>query len=176
MHNKPLLPEEWTNELGKDKLIQLLEEPIRKASEARAKGKTIYPPEADTFKAFELCKPAKLKVVILGQDPYHGEHQAHGLCFSVPDGAAIPASLRNILKELADDLAHPGLTSGNLEAWAKQGVLMLNAVLSVEAKKAGSHSNFGWQKFTDYVIETISCNFDHIVFVLWETTLRKKLL
>ncbi|KAB2822887.1 MAG: uracil-DNA glycosylase, partial [Paludibacter sp.] len=115
-------------------------------------AKTIYPPAPLIFNAFDRCPFHQVKVVIIGQDPYHGPGQAHGLCFSVPPGVEVPPSLVNIYKELERDLGIPPSTSGDLTSWAKQGVLLLNATLNVEAHKAGSHQNKGWELFTDGVI------------------------
>lgn len=129
--------------------------------------KPIYPPPHVIFNAFELCPFDQVKVVILGQDPYHGFGQAHGLSFSVPEGVRPPPSLQNIYKELRDDLGVPVRTSGNLEHWAKQGVLLLNATLTVEAGKPGSHQGLGWEEFTDAVIKKLSDDKEHLVFILW---------
>jgi len=131
-----------------------------------AETQTIYPPNNLIFNAFNLCHFSQTKVVIIGQDPYHGEGQANGLCFAVNDGVKIPPSLRNIFKELHTDL---GIipTSGNLARWAKQGVLLLNSILTVQANKAASHRNKGWEQFTDAVIKQISEQQAQIVFLLW---------
>lgn len=129
--------------------------------------KKIYPPPADIFRAFEWCPFEKVKVVILGQDPYHGKGQANGLCFSVHHGIQNPPSLQNIFKELADDIGGDMRMDGNLEDWAKQGVLLLNATLTVEASKAGSHQKKGWEMFTDAVIKILSEQKEHLVFILW---------
>ncbi len=132
-------------------------------------------PESDSvFEAFNRATFDKVKVVILGQDPYHGPRQAHGLCFSVFEDAKIPPSLKNIFKEIEADLGKPVPGNGNLARWADQGVLMLNAVLTVQAHKAGSHSRKGWEKFTDKVIEIISAKKENIVFLLWGGPARKK--
>jgi uracil-DNA glycosylase len=128
---------------------------------------TVYPPPKLIFNAFDLCPFDHVKVVILGQDPYHGPGQAHGLSFSVPDGVKNPPSLQNIYKELTSDLGVPPKTSGNLEAWAKQGVLLLNATLTVLPQRPGSHQGLGWETFTDAVIKTISDQKEHVVFILW---------
>ena len=136
--------------------------------------KTIYPPAKLIFNAFDLTSFDNVKVVIIGQDPYHGEHQAHGLCFSVNDNVAFPPSLVNIFKELERDLSLPFPKSGNLERWAKQGVFLLNATLTVEAGKAGSHQNKGWEEFTDRVIKELSERREHIVFMLWGSYAQKK--
>lgn len=128
----------------------------------------VFPPKSQILNALRLCPFAKLKVVIIGQDPYHNPGQANGLSFSVSDGVAVPPSLKNIFKELENDM--PGFkipASGNLEAWAKQGVLLLNAVLTVQANQAGSHKLFGWQRFTDAIIELINREKTHVVFMLW---------
>ena len=128
---------------------------------------TIYPHPKNIFNAFTLCPFSKVKVVILGQDPYHGPHQAHGLSFSVPDGIKPPPSLQNIYKELKNDLGKDIPTSGNLEHWARQGVLLLNATLTVRASLAGSHQGLGWENFTDSIIKIISDKKEHVVFILW---------
>lgn len=127
----------------------------------------IYPPAKLIFNAFDQCPFEHLKVVILGQDPYHGPGQAHGLCFSVNDGVDFPPSLRNIFKELKIDLGKEIPASGNLTNWAKQGVLLLNATLTVRANHAGSHQNKGWEQFTDAVIHKINEQKNHVVFILW---------
>ncbi len=143
------------------------------AAEVQA-GKTIYPPRESYFHALNLTPPSAVKVVIIGQDPYHGVGQAHGLSFSVQPGMDVPPSLRNMYKELEDDLGvtHPG--HGFLEGWAHEGVLMLNAVLSVEAHKAGSHQKKGWEKFTDRIIEVLNSQQDGLVFILWGGHAQKK--
>lgn len=124
----------------------------------------IYPPGKLIFNAFDHCPAEQTKVVILGQDPYHGPGQAHGLCFSVPEGIEQPPSLQNIFKEINNDLGKPVPTSGNLERWAEQGVLLLNATLTVRAHQAGSHQNKGWETFTDAVIKIISEKKENLVF------------
>ena len=131
------------------------------------KSQTIYPPGKLIFSAFNLTPLTAIRMVILGQDPYHGRGQAHGLAFSVPDGIAIPPSLQNIYKELHEDLGIPIPNTGNLEKWAKQGVLLLNATLTVRASQPGSHQNHGWEPFTDQVIRTISELRAGVVFLLW---------
>ena len=128
---------------------------------------TIFPPGPKIFNAFAHTPFKKVRVVILGQDPYHGKGQAHGLCFSVPDGIQPPPSLVNIFKEIRDDIGTPIPPTGNLERWADQGVLLINATLTVRSGQAGSHQNRGWEKFTDAVIQTISDRGDHVVFLLW---------
>jgi len=138
------------------------------------KTRTIYPPGKDIFNAFDLCPVDKVKVVIIGQDPYHGKGQAHGLCFSVKDGVAVPPSLRNIYKELNNDIGKAIPETGNLEHWAKQGVLMLNATLTVRAGQAGSHQGKGWETFTDAAIKQIAEAKDNLVFMLWGAYAQKK--
>ena len=133
-----------------------------------------FPPAKLVFNAFNLCPFNKVKVVILGQDPYHGLGQAMGLSFSVPDGIMLPPSLQNIYKEIHSDLGKPIPTSGDLTRWAKQGVLLLNATLTVRAHEANSHQALGWQNFTDAAIETINTHREHIVFMLWGGFARSK--
>lgn len=127
----------------------------------------IFPPAKLIFNAFDQCPFDQVKVVILGQDPYHGPGQAHGLCFSVNDGIDFPPSLRNIFKEIHDDTGAPVPTSGNLTRWARQGVLLLNATLTVRAHQAGSHQKRGWEQFTDSVIHLVANRLEHVVFILW---------
>ncbi len=130
-------------------------------------GKTIYPPASLIFNAFNLTPFSKVKVVILGQDPYHGPGQAHGLCFSVPEGIAQPPSLVNIFNEIKDDLGIQPPNHGNLEHWAKQGILLLNAFLTVRANTPASHSKIGWEHFTNAVIKKLSDEKDGLIFLLW---------
>lgn len=134
---------------------------------AYTSGVPVYPPPKQIFRAFELCSFDAIRVVILGQDPYHGPHQAHGLCFSVEDGTPLPPSLKNIYKELRDDLGAPIPATGNLSGWGKQGVLLLNATLTVHAGIAGSHQGWGWEEFTDAIIKKVSEKSEHVVFLLW---------
>ena len=134
----------------------------------------VYPPVDDEFAALHLTPFADTRVLILGQDPYHGPGQAHGLCFSVRQGVAVPPSLLNIFKELEADLGCPPPGHGNLEAWARQGVLLLNAVLTVRAHHAGSHAKKGWEQFTDQVIATLAAKDERVVFILWGAYARKK--
>ncbi len=131
------------------------------------KSRKIYPAAKNIFNAFDHCAFNNLKIVILGQDPYHGPGQAHGLCFSVNDGVDFPPSLRNIFKELKSDVGKEIPNSGNLTSWAQQGVLLLNASLTVRAYEAGSHQNKGWEQFTDAVIHKINEEKEHVVFILW---------
>ncbi|MEV6634221.1 uracil-DNA glycosylase [Actinoplanes sp. NPDC051470] len=141
---------------------------------AEYRDHTIYPPIEDLFAAYRLCPPSSVSVMILGQDPYHGPGQAHGLSFSVRDGVRIPPSLRNVFKELASDLGVTVPSTGDLTGWARQGVLLLNAVLTVRATKAGSHAGKGWEAFTDATIEALNARDDRIVFLLWGGYARKK--
>lgn len=135
---------------------------------------TIYPPGRLIFNAFDLCPFDRVKVVIIGQDPYHGPGQAHGLCFSVNDGIAYPPSLVNIFKEIKADIGTEPPTTGNLTRWARQGVLLLNATLTVRAHQAGSHQNKGWELFTDAVIRLLAEEKEHLVFILWGAYAQRK--
>ena len=137
-------------------------------------SQTIYPPGSLIFNAFDHCSFDHTKVVIVGQDPYHGPNQAHGLCFSVNEGVRQPPSLQNIFKELRDDLGTSIPQSGNLSRWAEQGVLLLNATLTVRAGQAGSHQNKGWEDFTDKVLKKLSENKENVVFLLWGAYAQKK--
>jgi uracil-DNA glycosylase len=134
----------------------------------------VYPPGKLIFNAFEKCPFDRVKVVILGQDPYHGPGQAHGLCFSVPDGVEFPPSLQNIFQEIQNDLGRAVPGSGNLERWAIQGVFLLNATLTVRAHQAGSHQNKGWETFTDKVIHLLAEEREHLVFMLWGSYAQQK--
>jgi uracil-DNA glycosylase len=136
---------------------------------------TIFPPEAEVFAALTLTPIDQVRVLILGQDPYHDDHQAHGLCFSVQAGVAIPPSLSNIFKELQSDLGCKIPNNGNLTAWAKQGVLLLNTALTVRAHQANSHKDRGWEIFTDAVIKAVNAKTDPVIFVLWGANARKKI-
>ena len=156
----------------KDALAPEFEKPyfadlVRFLHQEKDAGQTIYPPGSQIFRAFELTPLPQVKVVILGQDPYHGPGQAMGLSFSVPDGVPAPPSLVNIFKEIESDLGIRMSGRPNLENWARQGVLLLNAMLTVRAGMAGSHSGIGWQQFTDAVIRTVSDRCDGVVFLLW---------
>lgn len=136
--------------------------------------KKVFPPGKLIFNAFDQCPLDEVKVVIIGQDPYHNDGQAHGLCFSVNDGIEFPPSLINIFKEIERDLGIPSPASGNLMRWAKQGVLLLNATLTVEAHKAGSHQGKGWEVFTDAVIAKLATEKEHLVFMLWGNYAQQK--
>jgi uracil-DNA glycosylase len=166
MQINPVIENSWKQELSEEfqseyfqSLKSFLVEEKRKYS--------IFPPGSEIFAAFNYTPFDHVKVVILGQDPYHGPGQANGLCFSVKPGIAKPPSLQNIFKELNNDLGIPIPASGNLEKWAMQGVLLLNATLTVRANQAGSHQNKGWEKFTDAVIKKLSEKKNDIVFILW---------
>jgi uracil-DNA glycosylase len=135
--------------------------------EAYRRGESIFPPPSLVFNAFTHCPFNQVKVVILGQDPYHGKGQAHGLSFSVPDGVRIPPSLQNIYKEIASDISTPVQTDGDLTRWADQGVLLINATLTVRESEPASHQGLGWEEFTDTVIRTISEKRENVVFLLW---------
>ena len=167
------IPATWKKQLGTgiDPSFNRLQTYIAKEVAA---GKTIFPPEGQIFQALQFTSIEQVKVVILGQDPYHGPGQAHGLSFSVPEGERLPPSLRNIYKELAADLGTPVATSGNLSRWAKQGVLLLNAVLTVESGLAGSHAGKGWEDITDSIIKAVSKRCDGVVFILWGNYALKK--
>ena len=141
---------------------------------AERERSVVYPPAPDVFRALHLTSYADTKVVILGQDPYHGQDQAHGLCFSVRKGVAPPPSLVNIRKELRDDLGIEAPPHGDLEAWARQGVLLLNACLTVRASQAGSHAGRGWETFTDAVLRAVNAKRERVVFLLWGAFARKK--
>ena len=170
-----LLPKDWQALLASE-----FDQPYMLAlqgflSAEQMQGKTIYPPADQIFTAFNLTPLKNVKVVILGQDPYHGPDQAHGLSFSVPSSIKkLPPSLKNIYKELNTDLGLPIATTGNLTPWAKQGVLLLNAILTVERKNAGSHQKQGWEAFTNRIIELLSEHCENVVFVLWGAYAQKK--
>lgn len=168
------VPESWRAALA----------PVLETAEARrlggwlkreeAEGKAIYPPRGQRLRALELTPLDQVKVVILGQDPYHGPGQAHGLCFSVPEGVAVPPSLVNIYKELESDLGVARRATGNLEHWARQGVLLLNNSLTVEAHKAGSHAGKGWEAITDAAVAAVAACEEPSVFILWGSHARNK--
>lgn len=163
---KALLNSDWqkvlSQEFDKEYFIQMNE-----LLEKEYAQEVIFPPKEEVFNAFNYTTYDKVKVLILGQDPYHDINQAHGLCFSVRKGVKIPPSLRNIYKELHSDIAFTIPSHGNLEKWAKQGILMLNAVLTVKAHEAGSHAKIGWHSFTDSVISIMNDRQDPVIFVLW---------
>lgn len=161
-----VIEESWKKALCKEFESQYFADLKEFLIEERSKYR-IYPPGSKIFNAFDLTPLSEVKVVIIGQDPYHGPGQAHGLCFSVPDGIYPPPSLLNIFKELKSDLNIDPPKSGNLEKWAKQGVLLLNASLTVREAKAGSHQGKGWERFTDAAIKAVSDHCSNVVFILW---------
>lgn len=156
----------WSDFLDQQKSKKYFIELLDKLNQARKKA-TVYPLEEDLFSCFELCSYDNLKVVIIGQDPYHGENQAHGLSFSVKPGVKIPPSLKNIYKELQNDLGVTHPNHGYLAAWAKQGVLLMNTIWSVEAGKAGSHKKLGWESFTKNLLTLLNDYEKPLVFILW---------
>lgn len=164
----------WQSVIG-DELHKPYMENLRDfLKQEKAAGKTIYPPGPLIFNAFNHTPFEKVKVVIIGQDPYHGSNQAHGLSFSVPKGVDLPPSLQNIYKEIAADLHINMSRNGDLTPWADQGVLLLNATLTVEQAQAGSHQNKGWEQFTDAAIAALNQHREHLVFVLWGSYAQKK--
>jgi len=166
---------EWKDVIGEQKEQPYFQNLMSFIQTKRNQGITIYPEQQDVFNAFKLTKFSEVKVVILGQDPYHGPGQAHGLCFSVKRGTAIPPSLRNIFLEIHNDIPDFVIPDhGCLEAWAKQGVLLLNTVLTVEAGKPQSHAGIGWEIFTDSVITVLSEKKEALVFLLWGNPAQKK--
>ena len=171
--NKVNLPQAWLDILGAEfsrdyfkKLAVFVREEYLK--------KKIFPQPKEIFRAFELCLPAEIKVVILGQDPYHGVGQANGLCFAVRENVSLPPSLKNIFKEIESDLGIKPLANGDLSRWAKQGVLLLNSTLTVEAREPGSHQGRGWEEFTDVVIRKVAELRPGLVFILWGNYAKKK--
>ncbi|MBP2845323.1 uracil-DNA glycosylase [Dickeya oryzae] len=165
----------WHDVLAQEKEQPYFVNTLSFVHQERAAGKVIYPPQKDVFNAFRFTEFHDVKVVILGQDPYHGPNQAHGLSFSVRPGVPAPPSLVNIYKELANDIAGFEIPShGFLQSWAQQGVMLLNTVLTVEAGKAHSHANLGWETFTDKVIENLNAHREGIVFLLWGSHAQKK--
>jgi uracil-DNA glycosylase len=167
------IEESWSREL-KDEFERPYFKELVDFIKEEYSSTTVYPPAKIIFNAFDSCPFDKVKVVILGQDPYHGPNQAHGLCFSVNDGVAFPPSLVNIFKEIESDLGISIPNSGNLTRWSNQGVLLLNATLTVRAHQAGSHQNKGWETFTDSVIRILSERKKDIVFMLWGSYAQKK--
>jgi len=166
---------DWTQLLKKEKQSQHFRSAMEYVNQQRSAGKVIYPPVDKVFEAFRVTPFDNIKVVILGQDPYHGAGQAHGLCFSVAKDVPIPPSLKNIYKELHSDLGIAPARHGNLLAWAEQGVFLLNTVLTVQAGQAHSHRGRGWETFTDNVIKLISEHAEHLVFLLWGAPAQKKI-
>ncbi|MFJ8493212.1 uracil-DNA glycosylase [Streptomyces sp. NPDC094038] len=175
MTDTAMLPESWRGVLGDELQQPYFKELTEFVEEERAKG-PVYPPREEVFAALEATPFDRVKVFVLGQDPYHGEGQGHGLCFSVGPGVRIPPSLRNIYKEMREELGWESVPdNGYLMPWARQGVLLLNAVLTVRAGEANSHKNKGWEKFTDAVIRAVADRPDPVVFVLWGGYAQKKL-
>lgn len=170
----PILPQDWQHLLCSELKEDYYSKIFQKLSECQEQGIKVYPRAEQIFAAFAYTSVANTKVVILGQDPYHGSGQAHGLSFSVPAGIKLPPSLVNIFKELRNDLGCEIPMFGDLTKWAEQGVLLLNSTLTVEANKANSHAKIGWQKFTDAVIKNLSDQKEHLVFVLWGANAQKK--
>lgn len=165
----------WHDVLADEKEKPYFKETLQAVAQQRAAGVTVYPPQKDVFNAFKLTELGDIKVVILGQDPYHGPNQAHGLAFSVLLGVAIPPSLLNMYKELEQDIdGFQRPQHGFLESWATQGVMLLNTVLTVEAGKAHSHARLGWETFTDRVIDAINTHREGVVFLLWGSHAQKK--
>lgn len=166
---------QWSDLLGEEKQQPYFQELMAKVAAERDAGKVVYPPHDLVFEAFKATPLDQLKLVILGQDPYHGPNQAHGLCFSVQHGVKTPPSLVNMYKELAQDI--PGFQipqHGYLRSWAEQGVLLLNTVLTVEQGQAHSHAKFGWERFTDTVISQVNQHCENVVFLLWGSHAQKK--
>lgn len=174
LYKEPQLHPEWKEVLGDEFSQPYMKELKAFLREEAHNGKIIYPNGAEIFNALNATPLSKVRVVILGQDPYHGPRQAHGFCFSVQDGVPPPPSLKNIFKEIHSDLGLPIPKTGNLTPWANQGVLLLNTVLTVEAEKAASHRDRGWEKFTDKIIQTLSTRKEPIVFLLWGSFAHKK--
>lgn len=165
----------WSDVLGAEKQAPYFQQMMQVVQDERASGQVIYPPQEAVFNAFRHTEFNDVRVVILGQDPYHGPNQAHGLCFSVQQGVAVPPSLKNMYKELAQDI--PGFVipnHGYLQSWAEQGVLLLNTVLTVRQGQAHSHSKIGWERFTDKVIAQLNEHRDNLIFMLWGSHAQKK--
>ncbi len=168
-------PLTWHDVIGQEKQQDYFQQTLAFVTSEREAGKTVYPPASDVFNAFRFTELSDIKVVILGQDPYHGPNQAHGLCFSVLPGITPPPSLVNMYKELATDIEGFEIPNhGYLKSWAEQGVLMLNTVLTVEQGKAHSHSKTGWEQFTDRVISAVDEHCEGVVFLLWGAHAQKK--
>ncbi len=165
----------WHEVIGREKEQDYFKQTMAYVAEARESGTVVFPPAEDVFNAFRFTELSDVKVVILGQDPYHGPNQAHGLCFSVLPGVKTPPSLVNMYKELAQDIEGFSIPNhGYLKSWADQGVLLLNTVLTVEQGNAHSHANLGWETFTDRVIAGVNAHTDGVVFLLWGAHARKK--
>ena len=164
----------WANTIAVEKEKEYFLDILAHVNQVRREGKTVYPPQSDTFNALKMTPLAQVSVVIIGQDPYHGPNQAHGLCFSVARGITPPPSLKNIFKELQRDCDIPYPNHGCLTSWAKQGVLLLNTILTVEKGQAHSHANIGWETFTDALIKIVNDHCHDIVFLLWGSHAQKK--
>lgn len=167
------LPHNWEQYLD-EQVIHKLDKKLSPFLEKAYQEKTIYPPKDQVFQAFEDTSYQDVKVCVLGQDPYHGPGQAHGLAFSIGQGIALPPSLKNIFKELAEDTGQPLRQNGNLQDWSKQGVFLLNTVLTVEKGKANSHQKLGWEEFTDHVISVLNKREEPVIFLLWGNPSIKK--
>lgn len=167
------ISESWKNLLQEEFNKPYFEELTRFVKSEYSAGQ-VFPAGRNIFRAFDKCPFDRLKVVIIGQDPYHGVGQANGLCFSVDDGVQYPPSLQNVFKEIHDDIGSPIPSSGNLDRWAEQGVLLLNAVLTVRAHQAASHAGRGWEQFTDAVVRTIAQRKDGVVYMLWGNYAQRK--
>ena len=167
------LPASWQAQLGSE-LVQPYLADLEEFLQNERRSGEVYPPEVDVFSAFNATPPHRVRVVVLGQDPYHGPGQAHGLAFSVRRDVRLPPSLRNIFKELHADLGLPPARHGNLTAWAEQGVLLLNATLTVRAHCPNSHHDNGWKRFTDRVVDTLAAGPEPLAFVLWGAFAQKK--
>lgn len=167
------MAEDWKALLAEEFDKPYFNDLVRFVKEEYAQG-VVYPSGANIFRAFDKCPFERLKVVIIGQDPYHGPNQANGLCFSVNDGVAFPPSLQNIFKEVSSDIGVAMPTSGNLDRWAEQGVLLLNAVLTVRAHNAASHAGRGWEQFTDAVVRTVAERKQGVVYMLWGSYAQRK--
>ena len=170
----PAAPITWKEALAGERESQYFKDITAFIERERNAGKVIYPKNGEIFNALQYTPFEEVKVVILGQDPYHGPNQAHGLCFSVRPGIPFPPSLQNIFKEIQEDVGAPIPTSGSLEKWAKEGVLLLNTSLTVEAGQPMSHANLGWERFTDRVIRELNQKREGIVFMLWGSHAQKK--
>ena len=168
------LEESWKRVLGPEFASPYMSQLRDFLLAEKGDGKRIFPKGAEYFRALDLTPLSRVRVVILGQDPYHGAGQAHGLCFSVRPGVRIPPSLVNIYKEMESDLGIPRASHGFLESWARQGVLLLNSVLTVEEARAGAHQGRGWERFTDAVIRAVNDECDNVVFMLWGSYAQKK--
>jgi len=171
----PLSSLTWKSALSDEKQKDYFVELLERVSQAREAGSVVYPPQPDVFNALKYTPLDQVKVVLLGQDPYHGPNQAHGLCFSVKDGVKTPPSLKNMYKELTSDIeGFNEPNHGTLTSWAEQGVLLLNTVLTVEQGKAHSHAKWGWETFTDKVIDVVNEHCHNVVFLLWGSHAQKK--